>query len=183
MKVPDFTNIEYLKLGNKRQQDAYRELRELKIFENLRNYNPILTGTIPIDIDIPESDLDIICECKNHTNFSIFLTELFDNKDDFSINSKKFNGIKSTIANFSGQNFRIEIFGQDIPTKKQYAYRHMLVEHHILLKKGIDFKSDIRKLKQKGLKTEVAFAKLLGLSGNPYKELLNKYESKKNFRI
>lgn len=170
--MTDFTNIKYLKLGNDRQRKAYKELKELRIFENLKKYNPILTGTIPIDIDLPESDLDIICECENHTEFSTRLSKLFADKTDFEINSNDWNGIESTTVKFRTDNFEIEIFGQNIPTEKQNAYRHMIIENKILNSKGLEFKSKIRKLKSEGLKTEPAFAQLLGLSGNPYKDLL-----------
>lgn len=49
----------------------------------------------------------------------------------------------------------------------------MLIEHQILLKRGDDFKQQIIGLKLKGLKTEPAFAKLLGFKGDPYLALLN----------
>jgi hypothetical protein len=71
--IENFRNIEYLKFGNERQKLAYSEIRKLHIFEKLKKYNPILTGTIPIEIDLPESDLDMICECKKHLEFSAFL--------------------------------------------------------------------------------------------------------------
>ena len=80
--ILDFKNIEYLKFGNVKQRDAYTELKRLKIFENLKNYHPILAGSIPIEIDLPESDLDIICECNNHQDFSEVLTKLFETKKD-----------------------------------------------------------------------------------------------------
>lgn len=168
----DFTNIEYLKSGNERQKQAHKELKELKVFEILEIYTPILTGTIPIEIDLSESDLDIICQCKNHSEFSKLLTEIFAQKKGFILESSCNNGIESTLARFKTDSFEVEIFGQDIPTKKQNAYRHMLVEYNILNKKGIEFKSNIKKLKQEGFKTEPAFAKLLGIQGNPYEELL-----------
>jgi hypothetical protein len=168
----NFKNIEYLKFGNNRQRDAYIELKELKIFEKLNKYNPLLAGTIPIEIDLPQSDLDIICYCENHDEFSRHMLELFENKSGFSINSKCFNGIKSTIAKFTADIFDIEIFGQNIPTNKQKAYKHMIIEYKILKEKGSEFQDEIRNLKLKGLKTEAAFAKLLGLKGNPYEELL-----------
>lgn len=63
----DLKSIEYLKTGNTRQKKAYTLLKELKIIEYLESYDPVITGTIPIGIDLPESDLDIICECKKHT--------------------------------------------------------------------------------------------------------------------
>ena len=168
----DFKNIEYLKAGNKKQQLAYNELIRLKIFTDLEDYNPILTGTIPIEINIPESDLDIICECQNHDKFTEDLTKLFGKQNNFSISTKLHKGITSTIAEFTGKYFIIEIFGQNMPTEKQNAYKHMLIEHRLLEENGIIFKNEIIKLKKAGLKTEPAFAQLLGIEGNPYDELL-----------
>jgi hypothetical protein len=48
----------------------------------------------------------------------------------------------------------------------------MLIEHRLLLKHGEAFKNKVIELKQNGLKTEPAFAKLLGIEGDPYEELL-----------
>lgn len=172
----NFKNIDYLKSGNFRQQEAYQELHELEIFEKLKKYDPILAGTIPIEIDLPESDLDIICSCENHTEFSKLLTELFGDQNEFKIHLKLHKGIESTIAKFKTEKFEIEIFGQNKPTDEQNAYRHMLIENKILIEKGAEFKSQIIKLKAQGLKTEPAFAKLLGLQGNPYDELLKLIE-------
>ena len=168
----DFTNIEYLKSGNERQQEAYITLQELRIFEELEIYSPLLTGTIPIDIDLPESDLDIICTCEDHAEFSKRLCELFSDKRNFDIKSYEYNGIKTTTAKFISNRFEIEVFGQHIPTRHQNAYRHMLAEHKILTQKGTEFKRQIRELKSSGLKTEPAFAKLLRLKGDPYEALL-----------
>jgi len=171
-----FLNIEYLKFGNYKQKFAYKEINKYKIFEKLNKYNPILVGTIPIEIDLPNSDLDIICECKNHSEFSDFLKKEFSNQKDFKIHTiTKYQGIKSTIAKFKTDNFIIEIFGQNIPTEKQNAYLHMIIENKILTEKGLKFKNRIIELKKNGIKTEPAFAKLLGLKGNPYDELLKLY--------
>lgn len=170
--ITDFKNIEYLKYGNERQKLAYSEILNLNIFEKLKKFNPVLTGTIPIGIDLPESDLDIICECQNHSVFSELLIALFSNQKDFKIFSTKQDGIESTITTFKTEHFLFEIFGQNIKTEKQNAYRHMLVENRILIEKGDEFKQEIIKLKSSGLKTEPAFARLLGLNGNPYVELL-----------
>jgi len=168
----NFKNIEYLKFGNIRQKEAYFELKELKIFENLKKYKPILTGTIPLEIDLPESDLDIICQCTNHDEFSKLLSELFEDYNEFKIKSKKYNGVKSTIVKFKTDKFKIEVFGQSIPTNHQNAYKHMVIEYKILNEKGAEFKTEIINLKMNGLNTEASFAKLLGLEGNPYEELL-----------
>lgn len=168
----DFTNIDYLKAGNHRQQKAYAELTEISIFENLKGYQPILTGTIPLGIDIPESDLDIICQCSDHLQFAKTLNTLYSNKIGYQIRTSNSYDLESTIVTFQSGDFEIEIFGQDRPTEHQNAYRHMLVEHKILNSKNNKFRAEIIRLKTEGLKTEPAFARLLGLEGNPYEELL-----------
>lgn len=168
----DFTSIAYLASGNQRQQLACQELKRLQVIEKLTTYQPILVGTIPIDIDIPESDLDIICECKDLNRFQNKLIKLFSEKKAFKTKQTQINTIPSVVCTFKTPHFEIEIFGQDIPVKKQNAYRHMLIEHRLLTEKGTDFKKAIIQLKKEGYKTEPAFAKLLRLSGNPYDALL-----------
>ncbi len=171
----DFTNIEYLKSGNDRQQSAYQTLKKLNVFEELKAYHPLLTGTIPIDIDLPKSDLDIICECTDHKTFANRITELYGGKEAFQIKTYLWKEIITTTAKLKFNNFEIELFGQAIPTQNQLAYRHMIIEYQILIQQGPTFKNKIRQLKETGLKTEPAFTKLLGLNGDPYEALL-KYE-------
>jgi hypothetical protein len=72
--------------------------------------------------------------------------------------------------------FEIEIFGQSIPTRQQFAYRHLIVEHNLLNRHGEKFRQRIIELKRQGWKTEPAFASALGLTGDPYTELL-KFET------
>ncbi|CAM3606758.1 DUF4269 domain-containing protein [Zobellia roscoffensis] len=175
--IIDFKNIVYLKQGNERQQLAYAAIVKHQVLEKLGDYNPILTGTIPIEIDLPESDLDIICHCKDHKRFGGFLVKQFGNETDFKLATTIQNGIEATVATFSADKFEFEIFGQNLPTEKQNAYRHMIIEHRLILKKGNDFKQAIIELKSKGLKTEPAFAKLLGIKGNPYVELLKREDN------
>jgi len=138
----------------------------------LQDFHPVLVGTIPIEIDIPESDLDIICECKNLEAFKSRLMALFSEKDHFKIEKSNVNKIPSTVCNFKTKHFEFEVFGQNIPTHKQYAYRHMLIEYQLLNEKGTNLKKAIIQLKKEGYKSEPAFAKLLELSGNPYEALL-----------
>ncbi|CAH0227652.1 hypothetical protein SRABI27_02390 [Pedobacter sp. Bi27] len=166
----NFLDISYLKLGNERQKKAYQVLTDNEIIGKLAPYHPILVGTIPINIDIENSDLDIICEVSDKNEFIDKLNVLFRSEKDFIIReSLKFDAIK---ANFIIDGFEIEIFGQNIPTARQNAYRHMLIEHKLLLARDEKFRQDIIDLKNQGYKTEPAFAKLLRLDGNAYEELL-----------
>lgn len=166
----NFLDISYLQSGNEKQVKAYQVLTDYQVLEKLLPYQPILVGTIPINIDIERSDLDIICEISDQNEFISALKNLFRQEKEFTISkSPKFEAIK---ANFIIDGFEIEIFGQNIPTTQQNAYRHMLIEHKILLEKGEAFRQQIINLKKQGYKTEPAFAKLLGIDGDAYEELL-----------
>ena len=169
----DFQDPSYLKDGNNRQKSAYHTLIDCGIFEKIASFNPILTGTIPINIDIPESDLDIICYWENIEHFIASLEKSFCKEQNFNLRKQIINGQKTVIVNFWIDDFQIEIFGQNIPTIAQNAYRHLLIEYQILREKGESFRQKVLALKKEGYKTEPAFTKLLGLDGNPYISLLN----------
>lgn len=166
----DFTTIDYLKNGNEKQKRAYEILSKHRIFEKLKEYSPILAGTIPIEIDIEGSDLDIICQVKNMIQFEELLKNIFS-EFDLKIEIITANEEKSIVCNFDLDEFPIEIFGQSKPTTEQNAYRHMIAEYKILQEKGENFKQKIIELKEKGIKTEPAFGVLLELE-NPYEDLL-----------
>lgn len=171
----DFTTIEYLKSGNEKQRRTYEVLSKHHLFEKLKKYSPVLAGTIPIEIDIEDSDLDIICEVDLRFEedflkdliFSRFIPHDAEVKIEYSV----LDGEKCITINFMLEEFPIEIFGQNKPVKEQNAYRHMIAEYKILQEKGESFKQKIIELKKQGIKTEPAFGMLLGLE-NPYEDLL-----------
>jgi hypothetical protein len=47
--------------GTATQRATYCTLEALRVFDLLQAFDPVLTGTIPLAIDIPGSDLDIVC--------------------------------------------------------------------------------------------------------------------------
>lgn len=156
--------------GTDKQKRVYATISENRTLEKLIPFNPILTGTIPINIDIETSDLDIICCFTDATEFQTHLNTSFGKEQGFKIFTPKHPG--AVAASFVLDGFEVEIFGQAIPTLQQAAYRHMLVEHKILVEKGEAFRQQIVELKKEGYKTEPAFGKLLGITGNVYDELL-----------
>ncbi|WP_262148613.1 DUF4269 domain-containing protein [Chryseobacterium foetidum] len=166
----DFTRIDYLKEGNGKQKRAFAVLNKYKVLEKLSDFSPILAGTIPIQIDIDGSDLDIICDVKNQFEFENFLNEKFS-EFDLKIETIKLNETDCIVCNFELEDFPIEIFGQNKPTTEQNAYLHMIAEYKILQEKGDNFKQKIIDLKKKGIKTEPAFGMILNLE-NPYEDLL-----------
>lgn len=169
----DFDNIEYLKSGNEKQIRVYHLLIRHRIFEILFPFDPILVGTIPIEIDIESSDIDIICHVIDEQEFIEKVIYSFSDKNGFKLKQGSGPDHNAVIANFQIHGFAIEIFGQNLPTRQQVSYRHMLIEYEVLIQKGKSFRKNIIDLKKQGLKTEPAFALLLGLHGNPYQSLLN----------
>ena len=172
MKNIDFKNYNYLKEGNEKQQNAYEVLKKLDIFNTLKDFSPILVGTIPINIDIESSDLDIICEVYNFKLFQEIIEINYFMHNKFHINIYINNNEKILTIGFYVDNIEIEIYAQSLETCKQNGYRHMIVEDRILKLGGERTRDEIIKLKKEGLKTEPAFARYLGIDGNPYDELL-----------
>lgn len=172
-----FKNIEYLKNGNSKQQKSYMILKEINIFNALKEFYPILVGTIPIGIDIDKSDLDIVCKI-NHQNLKEFKEIVIKKFSKF----KNFN-LKDTfidnhvlVINFFVKDIEIEIYASQLDSILTNGYKHMIVEERILKIANKSFKKEIIRLKKAGMKTEPAFARVLKLEGNPYNELL-KFES------
>lgn len=171
----DFTKIDYLKDGNERQKRAFEVLTKYKVFEKLSNFSPILAGTVPIEIDIDGSDLDIICEVdlifEEDFLDEIMFSKLIPFENMATVENIILNDEKCIVISFMLEEFPIEIFAQNKPTTQQNAYLHMIAEHKILQEKGEDFTQKIIELKKKGIKTEPAFGMLLNLE-NPYEDLL-----------
>lgn len=167
-----FDSISYLASGNLRQKNAFAVLKEHLILEILQAYDPVLVGTVPIAIDISNSDLDISCCYQDKTKFKNLLLESFAHFKDFSLEEKVINDKEVVLAQLIADDWKIEIFGQELPTREQAGYRHMLIEDKLLTEHGESFREEIIKLKKQGYKTEPAFARLLKLTGDPYLELL-----------
>ncbi|MBB5638442.1 hypothetical protein HDF26_001055 [Pedobacter cryoconitis] len=167
-----FDSISYLAKGNDRQKDAYQVLKDSLIFEILQQFDPILVGTVPLNIAIKNSDLDIICCYQDKQKFRNLLIESFSLFKDFSLKETMINDQEVILAKLIAANWEIEIFGQQIPTREQAGYRHMLIEYKLLNERDESFRAEIIKLKEQGYKTEPAFARMLNLAGDPYLELL-----------
>lgn len=167
-----FDTIEYLKTGTHVQQRAWHILTTCEIMQELRAFTPILAGTIPLNINIDGSDLDILSCFEDEDEFAKSLNASFSQHEKFTIRKKEIGGIPTIIANFFVDGFEMEVFGQPIPVTEQNGYCHMVIEYKILQLKGEAFRLEIIRLKELGIKTEPAFAKLLGLEGDPYKALL-----------
>ncbi|AYA35987.1 DUF4269 domain-containing protein [Hymenobacter oligotrophus] len=164
----------YLATGTLRQQQAHAALQQLDLWRTLAPYTPALAGTIPLGIDTPASDVDVICEVPEQAQpqFAALLQHHYARFGHYRLKHKAVRGLPTVVCGFSYQGFVIEVFGQGQPVRQQYAYRHMVVEHAVLQAGGAAWRTAVRQLKLQGLKTEPAFAHLLHLPGDPYEALL-----------
>lgn len=166
----NFKDIGYLKSGNSKQRKVYRILNESKILETLKDFHPLVVGTIPIGIDLPESDVDIILESNNLGELKKMLLEKFNDFTNFQFHFFKEDEL---VCTFEIEDLPFEIYATNLPTEMQNGYLHMLKEYEIIQIKDSDFIHQIKELKRKGMKTEPAFCQLLGIKGNPYDAILN----------
>ncbi|MFD3261500.1 DUF4269 domain-containing protein [Paenibacillus lentus] len=166
-----FKTISYLEFGSPVQRQAFKAINKLNIVHNMAQYTPVLCGTIPISIDVRNSDLDIIMEVYDFENFKEDVTLLYGNLPGFLLHESVIKGTPTITANFRYGGFEFELFAQPRPIEHQNAYLHMLVEHHLLMTNP-HLRTEIIRLKERGIKTEPAFAQVLGWNGDPYDELL-----------
>ncbi len=167
-----FESIDYLENGSELQKEAYKVLTKNEVMEKLVIFQPILVGTIPLDIAIKDSDLDIVCSFENKQVFKEEIQKHFTNYSEFSVVEKIFQDEPTVIVRFVLDNFPVEIFAQSMPSNQQIAFQHMLIEHEVLTDRGEEFTKEVIRLKESSIKTEPAFAQLLNLKGDPYLALL-----------
>lgn len=165
----NFKNIDYLQTGSEVQRNTYRLLHDYQIVDCLKDYDPIVVGTIPIHIDIAGSDVDIILYVQDFDVVEKMLCLNFSQHAHFRLQRAESNVI---VCSFSIEEQLFEIYATDKATEYQNGYLHMLKEHEIIQLRGEEFAEQVRRLKRSGMKTEPAFCRLLGIEGDPYMELL-----------
>jgi Domain of unknown function (DUF4269) len=172
-RLPGGQDIASLAQGSERQRRAHRALEQLGILRDLARHDATLVGTIPIGIDEPDSDLDVICRATDAAAFAAELRRLYGSAPDFQLGGDG----AVTVAGFSYGGERFEVFGQDRPVREQAGFRHMVVEWRLLELGGDRLRREVRRLRRAGAKTEPAFAAALGLAGDPYQRLLELFDA------
>lgn len=167
MKTSDWQNISYLEKGTEKQQSAIATLKKYKILDSLSPYNPVLVSTVCVELDVDGSDLDIICQHNNLDGFSDSVTGKFKEYPNFKHWLGKSEN-EEIVISFQADTFEIEIYCAKVPLKEQFAYRHLSMMERTLLIGGDRLRRKVKELEISGLKTEASFAKILGLSDDPF---------------
>lgn len=168
----NWRDISYLAQGTARQRSAHSDLLRLGVLERLADFDAVLASTVCIDIDIPSSDLDIICEVHDVNRFECELFAAFGSLRAFQVRTSQ-GDPRTVVASFFHGEWEYEVFGQPVPIERQNAYRHMEQTYRIVTRGGDLWRTAIPSLKERGLKTEPAVALALGLEGDPFQAVLS----------
>ncbi|HEX5657526.1 MAG TPA: DUF4269 domain-containing protein [Polyangiales bacterium] len=132
------------------------------LFAALAPYKPTLVGTFPLGLQVEGSDLDLVCEAHDLDAFERVVSA-------FGAPQR---ARDASVTRFAIAGVPVEVFAQPVPVTEQLAFRHMVIEGRLLMLFGEPLRAQVLALKRAGVKTEPAFAQVLGLSGDPYTELL-----------
>lgn len=146
-------------------------LRETAVLERLADFAPRVAGTPPLGLDLPGSDIDILCHAPDPADFAERVWRDFGHCEGFALWQWTAAG-RPIVAGFRACGWPFEIFGAPEPVAEQVAWRHFGVERRLLALGGDALRETVMALRRRGLKTEPAFAAALGLTGDPYVALL-----------
>lgn len=131
-----------------------------------------IAGTPPLGLDLEGSDIDIVCAAFDGAAFVGRLWRAFGGFEGFSLRQWS-GGSRAVIAGFRHAGWPFEIFGEPRRLDEQAGWRHFEVERRLLRLGGEQFRARVMAARESGLKTEPAFAAVLGLEGDAYRAMLD----------
>jgi predicted metalloenzyme YecM len=146
-------------------------LDESKLLENLKLFNPLISGTIPLSIENKNSDLDILFSAKSLSQFRSKVQSEFGHFAEFEMKEAIHQDHESLITNFFYKDLKVQFFCSQKNVFQQRANIHFLIEGRLLKLAGQKLRNTIIDLKKQGSTTEEAFGQILQLQ-NPYQDLL-----------
>lgn len=155
------------------ERPHYREaLRRVGVMSALAKFDPHLAGTLPLGVDLPTSDLDILCHVVELDLFAAALWAAYSGETDFSLR-QWIGADRPIVASFISHGWPFQVFGQQKPVNEQNGWRHFLAERRLLTLGGATFRAAVMRERARGVKTEPAFAAVLKLKGDPYLAILD----------
>lgn len=146
-------------------------LERTGVLAKLAAFDPHVVGTPPLGLDLPTSDIDVVCFAPDLDAFASAIWSAFGRQAAFRM-WQRIKLDRPIVASFAAAGWTIELFGQASPISEQYGWRHFLVEQRLLALGGEIFPAAVMARRNNGMKTEPAFAAVLGLDGDPYQALL-----------
>lgn len=144
---------------------------ELSLLRVLHPFKPCVIGTPPLNLDVDLSDIDIACSAEDLSHFRHYSHQNFGKLNGYQCYDSTAQNLPAVMVQFHALGWDIELFCQTIPTEQQWGVRHFRIEQR-LLELEPSLRIAVQQLKHRGIKTEPAFATILGLEGDPYIALL-----------
>ena len=150
----------------------YRKaLAESGVLPRLAVFDPHVAGTPPLGLDLPSSDIDVLCYAPDPVRFAEAVWHSFSDCPGFAM--WQWQGAdRPVVARFHCAGWVFELFGQARPVVEQVGWRHFNIERRLLALGGQVLFAAVMAQREAGAKTEPAFANVLGLEGDPYAALL-----------
>ena len=152
--------------------DFNRVISELDLLGILAEFDPVVIGTPPLGIATENSDIDIACSADDLERFADLAEQEFASLKGFSKRFLEIHDEAAVVVSFDSSGWEIELFCQRLDIEDQWGVRHFRIEQR-LLRLEPRLRLEVHRLKQRGLKTEPAFAKALNLDGDPYQAILD----------
>lgn len=151
-------------MKSKTYEDA---IRRAGVLELLAPCDPHVVGTLPLGIAVRDSDIDIVCHAPDRDALADLIWEAFGAANGFAIYQWSAKG-RPLIARFEAKGWPFEIFASADAIADQAGWQHFRVEQRLLSLAGFALRDQVMALRMRGMKTEPAFAAVLGLPGDPY---------------
>jgi hypothetical protein len=142
------------------------------VLDVLCAFDPRVVGTLPLGLSVPGSDIDIVCHASEPTAFTEVVWEHFRSSDGFVL-YQWLAQARPLVARFEWGGWTFEVFGDSRPVDQQPGWVHFEIERRLLALDDGRLRKAIVQQRSQGVKTEPAFARVLGISGDPYRALLD----------
>ncbi|SCW94128.1 protein of unknown function [Ancylobacter rudongensis] len=138
----------------------------------LAAFDPHVVGTPPLGLDVPTSDIDIVCCAPDFLSFTTLMWDGFRHEQCFGLRQWR-SGERAVVASFTAHGWPFEVFASPRPVAQQAGWRHFRIEKRLLELGGAALRRQVMARRRAGAKTEPAFAQVLGLAGDAYAALLD----------
>ncbi|WP_206934013.1 DUF4269 domain-containing protein [Roseococcus thiosulfatophilus] len=152
------------------KMDHDAAVRAIGILHVLREFDARLAGTPPLDLDLPGSDIDVLCHAPDPIRFAAILWREWSLCPGFSLHQWTSAG-RPVVARFHAHGWEFEVFGQAVPVDGQMGWRHFVVERRLLERGSPALRAAVMARRRSGAKTEAAFAQVLRLDGDPFEAI------------
>jgi hypothetical protein len=145
------------------------------LMDVLAPFDPHVIGTLPLGLALPSSDIDVAVFTPDPNEVAAKLWLAKDGLRGLSMRRWTGDG-RPLVANFQAFGWEFEVFAACTAVRDQVGWRHFDVERRLLTIGGSALQRAVLQRRLAGMKTEPAFADLLGLEGDPYAAMSRLFE-------